>query len=169
LTYSLAGVSAGVLQLAPSTAPAINYLEYGATGFIIAHEISHVVNQFVSHRHGAVSPGPRIELISFQFTDAKASTSEKERDEFTAKRQCLIEQYGRYQEPLTSEFLDGERTVIENIADNTGIKLAYRAYTELHEKFNTKRQRLIGLDYTWDQLFWLSAAQTWCGVYRKGI
>lgn len=29
----------------------INYLRYGATGFIMAHEISHIVNQIVSYRH----------------------------------------------------------------------------------------------------------------------
>jgi hypothetical protein len=37
-----------MLQLAPGVARSINYLDYGATGFIIAQEISHIVNQFVS-------------------------------------------------------------------------------------------------------------------------
>ena len=97
------------------------------------------------------------------------SSNEKVQNEFAAKRRCLIEQYSGFREPETSEHLHGERIVIENIADNTGIKLAYRAYTKWNEKFNTKRESLIGLDFTWDQLFWLSAAQTWCGVYRKGI
>lgn len=81
----------------------------------------------------------------------------------------MIEQYSQFQDPETSKNLDGKRTFIENIADNTGIKLAYRAYTKWNENFTDQREKLIGLDYTWDQLFWISVAQTWCGVYRKGI
>lgn len=97
------------------------------------------------------------------------SQTEKVRNEVTAKKRCLIEQYERYREPELSEHLNGKRTVIENFADNTGIKLAYRAYKKWNEKFTGRRRNLIGLQYTWNQLFWLSAAQTWCGVYRKGI
>lgn len=54
MTYSLTEFSAGILQNVGSEAHTINYLEYGATGFIIAHElgeqISHIVNQLVSSR-----------------------------------------------------------------------------------------------------------------------
>ena len=58
LTYSLAGLSAGVLQLTTSEAHPINYLDFGALGFIIAHEISHIVNQFVSYRRSPTHPPP---------------------------------------------------------------------------------------------------------------
>jgi neprilysin len=97
-----------------------------------------------------------------------AESSEKVQNEFRFLN-CLIEQYNEFLEPELSENLNGRQTAIENIADNTGINLAYRAYRTWSEKFTGKRLNLIGLDYTWDQLFWLSAAQTWCGVYRRGI
>lgn len=103
-----------------------------------------------------------------QFIDVDSLTPPV-KTEITAKKQCLIEQYSEYREPDAAENLDGERTFVENMADNTGIKLAYRAYREWNGKFVGKRQKLIGLSYTWDQLFWLSAAQNWCGVYRNGI
>lgn len=103
-----------------------------------------------------------------QFNDVD-SLAEPVKTEFTAKKQCLIGQYSEYREPDAAQNLDGKRTFVENFADNTGIKLAYRAYRKWNEKFTGKREKLIGLGYTWDQLFWLSAAQTWCGVYRKGI
>jgi neprilysin len=101
--------------------------------------------------------------MSLQFIDGNSSNA------FEAKRQCLIEQYNEFLDPETSQRLDGKRTVIENIADNSGITLAYRAYRTWSEKFGAEQQELIGLDYTRDQLFWLSAAQTWCGVYRQGL
>lgn len=94
---------------------------------------------------------------------------ERVRNEFAVRKECFIEQYNGFCEPESMERLDGKRTVIENIADNTGLMLAYRAYRNWNKKFANKRQNLIGLGYTWDQLFWISAAQTWCGVYRKGI
>lgn len=50
MSYSLVGFSAGILQNVLSGEPAIHYLDFGATGFIIAHEISHIVNQIVSYR-----------------------------------------------------------------------------------------------------------------------
>ena len=103
-----------------------------------------------------------------QINDAEL-LSEKVQNEFTTKMQCLIEQYGHFREPELSENLNGKRTAIENIADNTGFNLAYRAYRTWSKKFTEKRLSLIGLDYTWDQLFWISASQTWCGVYRRGI
>lgn len=101
--------------------------------------------------------------------DNADSVSEGVHNEFAGKKRCLVEQYNQYREPELSENLDGERTFRENLADNTGLMLAYRAYTKWNEKSIGSRQSLIGLDYTWNQLFWLSAAQTWCGVYRKGI
>jgi neprilysin len=80
----------------------------------------------------------------------------------------LIEQYDEYEEPELSLNIDGKRTLNENIADNAGLKLAYNAYRKWNENFTGKRLSLIGLDYTWDQLFFVSAAQLWCGVYREG-
>ena len=115
--------------------------------------------------------GSSVNFISgfvLQFNDSTAMP-EPTKSEFTTKKQCLIKQYSEYQEPDMAENLDGERTFVENFADNTGIKLAYRAYRKWSEKFSQKRDKLIGLEYTWDQLFWLSASHTWCGVYRKGI
>jgi predicted metalloendopeptidase len=106
-------------------------------------------------------------LISLQ-SIGEESSGEKVQNDFAAKKQCLIEQYSGFQDPQTSLHLNGERTVIENFADNAGIGMAYRAYRKWNEKFNGKRQNLIGLDFTWDQLFWISMAQTWCGVYRDG-
>lgn len=48
-----------------------------------------------------------------------------------------------------------------------GIKEAYLAYKKF-VKQNGHEQKLPGLNYTTDQLFWISAAQTWCSVYRPG-
>lgn len=87
---------------------------------------------------------------------------------FTAKKQCVVEQYSAYQDPETMQYLDGKRTLSENIADLTGIKLATNAYKRWNSQFNDKRYSLIGIDFTPNQLFWIATAQLWCGVYREG-
>lgn len=76
---------------------------------------------------------------------------------YLEKAQCIIDQYGNFTEPNVDLNLNGINTQGENIADNGGIKEAYLAYQK-----HGKKVRLPGLDYSTDQLFWISAAQTWC-------
>lgn len=63
--------------------------------------------------------------------------------------------------------LNGINSQGENIADNGGIIQAYLAYQKWVSK-NGQEPTLPGLDYNSNQLFWLSAVQSWCSVYRPG-
>lgn len=86
---------------------------------------------------------------------------------FRTKAQCIIEQYGNYTYPSLGLKLDGKSTENENIADNGGFRAAYLAYQQFVEKKGLE-PLLKGLNYTQTQLFWISAAQNWCSVDRKG-
>lgn len=61
--------------------------------------------------------------------------------------------------------MNGINTQGENIADNGGIKVAYLAYKEWVNR-NGEEQILPGLNFSPQQLFWISAANTWCSKYR---
>ena len=52
---------------------------------------------------------------------------------YLKKAKCIIEQYGNYTIPELGLSLNGINTQGENIADNGGIKEAYRAYSEYNQ------------------------------------
>lgn len=79
-----------------------------------------------------------------------------------------MEQFNSYQDLETMQYLSGERTLKENIADLMGIKLATKAYKLWNSQFNGKRYSLIGIDFTPNQLFWIAFTQQWCAVQRNG-
>ena len=49
-------------------------------------------------------------------------------DKFLEKANCIIWQYGNYTAKAVNKTLNGVNTQGENIADNGGLKQAYRAY-----------------------------------------
>lgn len=53
----------------------------------------------------------------------------------------------------------------ENIADNGAVKGTYAAYQSYVQR-NGPEPTLPELNYTANQLFWISAAQLWCAVTR---
>ncbi|CAG0895469.1 unnamed protein product [Darwinula stevensoni] len=69
--------------------------------------------------------------------------------------------------------VNGELTVGENIADNGGLKQAYRGYLRWVERERHRQGEeevepcLPGLlDFSPRQMFWISAANVWCSKYR---
>lgn len=62
--------------------------------------------------------------------------------------------------------INGEYTILENIADNGGIKLAYLAYN-YWSSLNKQEPLLPGLEhFSSNQMFWINAAQALCSVER---
>lgn len=120
-------------------------LNYGGIGVVVGHEIVHAFD-----RQGSKY-------------DAKGNLrqwwSESTRTDFEKNSECMIHQYGNY--TVQGKNVDGQLTLSENIADNGGLKAAYRAFKKLQGSQGTPRQ-LPGLNLTMDQLFFISFAQVWC-------
>uniref|UniRef100_A0A674F7J2 Endothelin-converting enzyme 1 n=1 Tax=Salmo trutta TaxID=8032 RepID=A0A674F7J2_SALTR len=80
---------------------------------------------------------------------------------FKKQTQCMVEQYSNYS--INKEALNGKHTLGENIADNGGLKAAYKAYVNWIAK-NGEEATLPALGMTNHQLFFVGFAQVWCSV-----
>lgn len=78
----------------------------------------------------------------------------------------FVDQYNSYNLPLVGEYVNGENTQGENIADNGGIKHAFRAYKEWLKDHRNLNDTLPGFNATGEQLFFINFAQIWCGSSR---
>ncbi|XP_076162840.1 M13 family metallopeptidase neprilysin 2 isoform X2 [Ptiloglossa arizonensis] len=142
---------AGILQGAFFNNDRPKYMNYGAIGFVIGHEIT----------HGFDDQGRQFDEKGNLVDWWAPQTKEK----YLERAECIIHQYGNYTVDDVNLNLNGINTQGENIADNGGIKEAYLAYKEWVRR-NNQEPRLPGLSYSPEQLFWISAANTWCSKYR---
>lgn len=132
-------------------------LNYGGIGVVIGHELT----------HGFDDKGRLFDLdgnLQRWWSDAAI-------DGFHQRARCLVTQYSNYTVPDVNIAVDGDNTQGENIADNGGIKQAFRAYkqwlsvNEGNEEV-MRKEVLDGVNATNTQLFFLNFAQVWCGAMR---
>ena len=128
----------------PAADPAVNY---GAIGAVIGHEIS----------HGFDDQGRQY--------DAKGALRDwwtpSDATAFNKRSNRLVKQYGDY-EPLPGTHIQGALTLGENIADLSGLRIAYEAY-----KLSLGGKPAPVIDgLTGDQRFFLGYAQVWRGKTR---
>ena len=115
---------------------------YGSIGAVIGHEISHSFDNM----------GAEFDAQG-RMDNWWTPTDEAH---FKAAGQKLVAQYNAY-EPLPGLHINGQQTLGENIADVSGLTIAYIAY---HKSLGDKPAPVIkGL--TGDQRFFLAFAQSW--------
>ena len=133
---------ASILQPPFFDASADDAVNYGAIGAVIGHEISHGFDD-----QGAQYDGDGNLRDWWTTADHK---------NFAAKTRQLVAQYNGYS-PVKGYQVNGELTLGENIADNSGVAIAYKAYKlSLHGK---KAPVIDG--YTGEQRFFIGFAQVW--------
>uniref|UniRef100_A0A8B9NHJ8 Neprilysin n=1 Tax=Accipiter nisus TaxID=211598 RepID=A0A8B9NHJ8_9AVES len=143
---------AGILQPPFFSASQPKSLNYGGIGMVIGHEITH---GFDDNGRNFNEDGDLVDW----WTEQSARN-------FKELSQCMVYQYGNFSWDLAGgQHLSGINTLGENIADNGGVRQAYKAYENFVKKHG-KEKLLPGLEMNHKQLFFLNFAQVWCGTYR---
>ncbi|XP_034349314.1 membrane metallo-endopeptidase-like 1 isoform X2 [Arvicanthis niloticus] len=143
---------AGILQPPFFSKDQPQSLNFGGIGMVIGHEIT----------HGFDDNGRNFDKNG-NMLDWWSNFSARH---FQQQSQCMIYQYGNFSWDLANnQNVNGFSTLGENIADNGGVRQAYKAYLQWLAE-GGKDQRLPGLNLTYAQLFFINYAQVWCGSYR---
>jgi putative endopeptidase len=120
---------------------------YGAIGAVIGHEMS----------HGFDDQGSQFDADG----NLRDWWTREDHERFAAKTALLVAQYSAF-EALPGYHINGKLTLGENIADNSGLAVTYKAY-----QLSLKGQKAPVIDgFSGDQRFYLAFSQTWAGKVR---
>uniref|UniRef100_H3CEE8 Endothelin-converting enzyme 1 n=1 Tax=Tetraodon nigroviridis TaxID=99883 RepID=H3CEE8_TETNG len=122
-------------------------LNFGGIGVVMGHELTHAFDD----------QGREYDKDGNLRLWWKNSSVEA----FKRQTRCMVEQYGNYS--INQEPVNGIHTLGENIADNGGLKAAYKAYVSWVER-NGEEALLPALGMSNHQLFFVGFAQVWCSV-----
>ncbi|WP_235840017.1 M13 family metallopeptidase [Derxia lacustris] len=139
---------AAILQPPFFDAAADDAANYGGIGAVIGHEIS----------HGFDDQGSQYD----ERGNLRVWWTADDRARFEQRTARLVEQYSAY-EPVPGFHLDGRLTLGENIADNSGLAIAYKAYRR--SLGNRPAPVIDGM--TGEQRFYAGWAQVWRGKLRE--
>ena len=123
-------------------------VNYGAIGAVIGHEIGHGFDD-----KGSQSDGEG---------NLRNWWTKEDRDAFQKRTDMLVKQYNNYS-PLPGYNVNGELTLGENIGDNSGLAIAYKAY-----KISLKGKPAPVIDgLSGDQRFFMGFGQVWRSKMRE--
>jgi putative endopeptidase len=129
----------------PSADDAVNY---GSIGAVIGHEIS----------HGFDDQGSQFDADG----NLRDWFTREDHERFAAKTAAIALQYGAY-EPVPGYHINSALTLGEDIADNSGLAVAYRAY-----RLSLGAEDAPVIDgLTGDQRFYMGWAQAWQAKVRE--
>lgn len=139
---------AAILQPPFFDAKADDAVNYGGIGAVIGHEIS----------HGFDDEGAQYDGTG----NLRDWWTREDHEKFAAKTAVLIKQYNAFS-PVPGYTVNGELTLGENIADNSGAAIAYKAY---QLSLQGKPAPVMG-GLTGDQRFFMGFAQVWRSKMRE--
>jgi putative endopeptidase len=139
---------AAILQPPFFDATADDAANYGGIGAVIGHEMS----------HGFDDQGSQFDADG----NLHDWFSKADHDKFAEKTKALVAQYNAY-EPVPDYHVNGALTLGENIGDNSGLAIAYKAY-----RISLAGHQAPVIDnLTGDQRLYLGWVQVWRGKVRE--
>ena len=120
----------------------------GGIGMVVGHELT----------HGFDDQGAQFDADG----NRKDWWQPDDLAKFAARATCVADQYATF-EALPGKFLQGRRTLGEDIADLGGVKVAFKAYRALRKD---AARTYVADGLSEDQQFFVAVGQAWCGRER---
>jgi len=126
-------------------------VNYGALGMVFGHELIHNFDD---------------QGVQYDFDGTlRTWMTPKTQNGFKRMAQCVIDQYSRICYPKVDTCINGVANQGEDIGDNGGLKMAYRAY-KAYTSSHGEEKPLPGMEtFSMDQIFFLSFGHVWCGSF----
>ncbi|XP_050301943.1 neprilysin-4-like [Anthonomus grandis grandis] len=121
-------------------------LDYSRLGMIISHEMTHGFDSqgFLYNQFGIIEPWWTEQTI----------------ENFKNNSECFVEQYSNYTIPEINVRMNGSGSLNENLADNGGLRIAFRAMKHILDQQNSIK--LGSNELTPEQLFFVGYGTMWC-------
>ncbi|CAG9861434.1 unnamed protein product [Phyllotreta striolata] len=132
---------ASILQGVIYDANRPNYMNFGALGSVIGHELTH-----------------GFSILQDTNDDVWTNSTLEQRGEIV---ECVQKEYNRYRYKQGKDTNDSSLSVEENVADFSGVTLAYDAYRNWR-RANGGERALPGVRFNGDQIFWIMASTFMC-------
>jgi putative endopeptidase len=143
---------AGILQPPLFSITADDAQNLGGIGVIVGHELT----------HGYDNNGRRFDAGG-NLRDWWTAADDKA---FQDRAQCFIDEYGEFDFAADLKG-NGQLTLGENIADNGGIRIAYRTLQRLLARTPGAADRRDANGLTPEQRFFMAFGQSWCQNLRE--
>nr|XP_023011678.1 neprilysin-2-like [Leptinotarsa decemlineata] len=119
-----------------------HYMNYGALGSVIGHELTHGFS------------------INDDSLESEKLWTNKSIENFENVSRCLVEEYKNFLKEI-GQPTENNTGLEENLADFTGVNTAYTAYLNWVRKHGPEKS-LPGIKYTPKQIFWIMASTYMC-------
>ncbi|XP_066251492.1 endothelin-converting enzyme 1-like [Euwallacea similis] len=125
-------------------------LDYSRIGMIISHEITHGFDYqgYLYNEDGVMQPWWSNETTA----------------NFRNLSQCFVEQYSKYVIPEINGTLSGSGSLNENVADNGGLRNAFKTFQNLLPNFSSKYVISSTKQFSAEQLFFVGYGTMWCSA-----
>ncbi|KAK1450201.1 peptidase family M13 [Colletotrichum melonis] len=158
-TFNDIVINAGIQQKPLYNVAYPSYVNYGALGTVLGHELTH---GFDNSGHNYAANGSLTNWWDEQSLKA-----------FSNRTKCFANQYQQFTVIApngTNVPVRGNFTLGENIADAGGVATSYAAWKKLQSDKKSQDFDLPGLQsFSHDQIFFLKWAQNWCDVSSSKV
>ncbi|KAK1623595.1 peptidase family M13 [Colletotrichum phormii] len=158
-TFNDIVINAGIQQKPLYNVAYPSYVNYGALGSVLGHELTH---GFDNSGHNYAANGSLTNWWDEQSLKA-----------FSTRTKCFANQYQQFTviAPNGTHIpVRGNFTLGENIADAGGVATSYAAWKKLQADKKSQDFDLPGLQsFSHDQIFFLKWAQNWCDVSSSKV